>query len=91
MGIMGLWGLSGGHHFASVGRCHGEVSESQSLRGACEWPPTDAKGLTLYLPRAQNRTKTSRAEDFGTAPTPKANLSTSPQGGIYHRVKPLTP
>ena len=31
--------------------------------------------LHCNLPRAQNRTKTSRAEDFGTAPTPKVNLS----------------
>jgi len=45
----------------------------------------------MYLPRAQNRTKTSRAEDFGTAPTPKVNISHSHQMGNYHRVKPLTP
>jgi len=33
------------------------------------------KASHCNLPRAQNRTKTSRAEDFGTAPTPKVNLS----------------
>jgi hypothetical protein len=29
---MGLWGLSGGHHFASVGRCHGEVLDRKRVR-----------------------------------------------------------
>jgi len=39
--------------------------------------------LHCNLPRAQNRTKTSRAEDIGTAPTPKVNLFNTPRGAEH--------